>query len=214
MLGVARGKSRYRLYSSVAASKPIVAAAVLERLPLYPRPPHPTVASFRELSKKWKQIIGEVDILEQTLDDMKGRAAPAASDQEKVAPVQSTDRKSLQRLLDQRLYLIVRGNSPYKGQKEWHFPEKKYVDEMNLRKCAESALETFLGDLSDVYFAGKAPSGHLDCPEFQRFYYRSHFVASKEVAASKDYAWVSRDELGEYFDETQLELLKRMLPNF
>ncbi|XP_024515569.1 uncharacterized protein LOC9640345 isoform X2 [Selaginella moellendorffii] len=205
MLGMVRGKSRYRLYSSVAASKPCGGG-----LPLYPRPPHPTVASFRELSKKWKQIIGEVDILEQTLDDMKGRAAPAASDQAKVAPVQSTDRK----LLDQRLYLIVRGNSPYKGQKGWHFPEKKYVDEMNLRKCAESALETFLGDLSDVYFVGKAPSGHLDCPEFQRFYYRSHFVASKEVAASKDYAWYPGMNSASISTRHNWSVFKRMLPNF
>ncbi|EFJ13114.1 hypothetical protein SELMODRAFT_424881 [Selaginella moellendorffii] len=179
-----RGKSRYRLYSSVAASKPCGGG-----LPLYPRPPHPTVASFRELS---------------------GRAAPAASDQAKVAPVQSTDRK----LLDQRLYLIVRGNSPYKGQKGWHFPEKKYVDEMNLRKCAESALETFLGDLSDVYFVGKAPSGHLDCPEFQRFYYRSHFVASKEVAASKDYAWYPGMNSASISTRHNWSVFKRMLPNF
>lgn len=96
--------------------------------------------------------------------------------------------RSLQRALDRRLYLLLYGNaygSPA-GNPTWHFPEKVYESEETLRKvtvkfasstylpytylsfshngpslqCAESALESILGDLSHTYFVGNAPMGH------------------------------------------------------
>ncbi|XVF80139.1 hypothetical protein PTKIN_Ptkin15bG0046300 [Pterospermum kingtungense] len=59
------------------------------------------------------------------------------------------DRKSLQRAL-RRLYLLLCGNShgAPSGKPVWHFPEKVYDSEETLRKCAESALESVIGDLS------------------------------------------------------------------
>lgn len=95
--------------------------------------------------------------------------------------------RSLQRALDRRLYLLLYGNaygSPA-ANPAWHFPEKVYESEETLRKvvkfasstflprthlpfshngsflqCAESALESVLGDLSHTYFVGNAPMGH------------------------------------------------------
>lgn len=46
--------------------------------------------------------------------------------------------RSLERALDRRLYLLIRG-FPYGGSKDtpvWHFPEKEYGKEESLRKVS------------------------------------------------------------------------------
>lgn len=68
----------------------------------------------------------------------------------------------------------------------WHFPEKVYESEDTMRKvnivmwlsssyfliffplliieilqCAESALKSVIGDLSNTYFVGNAPMAHM-----------------------------------------------------
>jgi len=97
--------------------------------------------------------------------------------------------RSLQRALDRKLYLLLYGKaygSP-SDKPVWHFPEKVYESEETLRKvnivmwlsissspcfilfsinskslqCAESALQSVLGELSHTYFAGNAPMGHM-----------------------------------------------------
>ncbi|KAF9602393.1 hypothetical protein IFM89_027522 [Coptis chinensis] len=45
------------------------------------------------------------------------------------------------------------------GNPVWHFPEKVYETEETLRKCAESALKSVLGDLSHTYFVGNGSYG-------------------------------------------------------
>ncbi|XP_042048363.1 uncharacterized protein LOC121794316 isoform X3 [Salvia splendens] len=58
-------------------------------------------------------------------------------------------------------YLLLFGSSyDSNGKPVWHFPEKVYDSEPTLRKCAESALESVVGDLSKTYFTGNAPMGH------------------------------------------------------
>lgn len=94
--------------------------------------------------------------------------------------------RSLKRALDRRLYLLLYGSIYGAPEKEpvWHFPEKVYENEETLRKvitgsgsficwflycfsnlfylqCAESALESILGDLSHTYFVGNAPFAHM-----------------------------------------------------
>ncbi|KAK5834620.1 hypothetical protein PVK06_010296 [Gossypium arboreum] len=98
------------------------------------------------------------------------------------------DRKLLQRALDRRLYLLLYGNSNTapSGKPVWHFPEKVYDSEETLHKlmvftrlasysflfyqydinmkylqCAESALESVLGDLFHTYLIGNAPMEHM-----------------------------------------------------
>ncbi|KAH0887427.1 hypothetical protein HID58_063523 [Brassica napus] len=75
----------------------------------------------------------------------------------------SNDRKSLYRALDKKLYLLVFGK-PFEATSDkpvWHFPEKVYDSEPTLRKCAESALKSALGDLTHTYFVGNAPMAHM-----------------------------------------------------
>ena len=52
--------------------------------------------------------------------------------------------RSLERALDRRLYLLIRG-FPYGGSKDtpvWHFPEKEYGKEESLRKVKRSSYST------------------------------------------------------------------------
>lgn len=135
----------------------------------------------------------------------------------------TNDRKSLQRALDRRLYLLLYGNvygSPA-ADPVWHFPEKVYESEETLRKCAESALESVLGDLSHTYFVGNAPMGHTviqqtedsaKVPSFKRFFFKSQVIATNKfnVRKCKDFVWVTKDELLEYFPE-QAEFLNKMI---
>ncbi|MCI05537.1 39s ribosomal protein L46 mitochondrial-like-like, partial [Trifolium medium] len=70
---------------------------------------------------------------------------------------------SLQRALDRRLYLLLYGDAygAPSGKPVWHFPEKLYESEETMRKCAESALKSVIGDLSNTYFVGNAPMAHM-----------------------------------------------------
>lgn len=126
----------------------------------------------------------------------------------------TNDRRSLQRALDRRLYLLVHGTSHASPGEEpvWHFPEKVYESEETLRKCAESALKCILGDLSHTYFVGNAPMGHMvvqptdtvpDLPTFKRFFFKSQVIATNKFNIGKcdDYVWVTKDELMEYFPD-------------
>ncbi|KAL4563787.1 hypothetical protein LXL04_027833 [Taraxacum kok-saghyz] len=91
--------------------------------------------------------------------------APRITEADKI-----NDKKSLQRALDRRLYLLLFGDSygTPKGQDVWHFPEKVYRSEETLRKCTESALESVIGDLSHTYFVGNAPMGHIAMPPAEK----------------------------------------------
>ncbi|GJR74723.1 39S ribosomal protein L46, mitochondrial, partial [Tanacetum coccineum] len=71
----------------------------------------------------------------------------------------------LKRALDRRLYLLIYGHAydTPKGQPVWHLPEKVYSSKETLCKCveSESALQSFIGDLSNTYFVVNAPMGHI-----------------------------------------------------
>ncbi|KAK8650563.1 hypothetical protein V6N13_140195 [Hibiscus sabdariffa] len=134
---------------------------------------------------------------------------------------ETNDRKSLQRALDRRLYLLLYGNSNEapSGKPVWHFPEKVYDSEETLRKCAESALESVLGDLSQTYFVGNAPMGHMviqqreNVPEpYKRFFFKSQVIDTNKfnIRKCEDFVWVTKDELLEYFPE-QADFFKKMI---
>ncbi|KAH0678406.1 hypothetical protein KY284_019491 [Solanum tuberosum] len=198
-----------RWFSSSNNDK-IVASVLFERLPVVVPKIDPTVYAFQEFSGK-----GDYQI------DYK--PAPRISEADKT-----NDQRSLHRALDRRLYLLVHG-SVIKGEKRkkalsgkpvWHFPEKNYESEENLRKCAESALESFIGDLSHTYFVGNAPMGHMvmqstedkKIPSIKRFFFKSQVIAANKFDIRKcdDFVWVTKDELLEYFPE-QAEFLNKMI---
>ncbi|KAI3787404.1 hypothetical protein L1987_41854 [Smallanthus sonchifolius] len=111
-----------------------------------------------------------------------------------------------------------------KGQPVWHFPEKVYKSEETLRKCAESALESVIGDLSHTYFVGNAQWAISQCHLLRRirmnnllrsgprFFFKSQVIATNKVNIKcKDFVWVTKDDLLEYFPEHKEYLMKMVI---
>ncbi|XP_060178598.1 uncharacterized protein LOC132608848 [Lycium barbarum] len=214
-----------RWFSSSNTDK-IVASVLFERLPVVVPKIDPTVYAFQEFSFRWRQQYRR-EYPESFLkkSDTRGKGdyqidykpAPRISEADKT-----NDQRSLQRALDRRLYLLVHGathDSP-SGKPVWHFPEKVFESEETLRKCAESALESVIGDLSHTYFVGNAPMGHMviqptedkKISSIKRFFFKSQVIAANKFDIKKcdDFVWVTKDELLEYFPE-QAEFLNKMI---
>ncbi|XP_044502829.1 39S ribosomal protein L46, mitochondrial [Mangifera indica] len=208
-------------------SEKIVASVLFERLPVVIPQIDPVVYAFQEFSFRWRQQYRR-RYPDEFLDKSNSRGkgdyqidyvpAPRITEADKT-----NDRKSLQRALDRRLYLLIYGNSfgASDGKPVWHLPEKVYESEETLRKCAEFALKSVLGDLSHTYFVGNAPMGHMvvqptdkvqDIPSCKRFFFKSQVIATNKykIGNCEDFVWVTKDELLEYFPE-QAEYLNKMI---
>ncbi|PQQ18492.1 39S ribosomal protein L46 mitochondrial [Prunus yedoensis var. nudiflora] len=185
-----------------SSSEKIVASVLFERLPVVIPKIDPVVYAYQEFAGDY-----HIDYV----------PAPRITEADKM-----NDRKSLQRALDRRLYLLLYGNTDGSaGKSVWHFPEKVYQSEETLRKCAESALKSILGDLSHTYFVGNAPMGHMatqstedvpDSPSVKQFFFKSQVIATNKFNIKKceDFVWVTKDELLEYFPE-KAEFLNKMI---
>ncbi|KAI3966293.1 hypothetical protein MKW92_004935 [Papaver armeniacum] len=187
----------------------IVAAVLFERLPVVVPKIDPVVYAFQEFSYRWGQqyrrkypddVLGKSDARGKGDIQIDYVPAPRITEADK-----NNNRKSLQRALDRRLYLLLYGNSYESpaGKPVWHFPEKVYEKEETLRQCAESALQSVIGDLSHTYFVGNAPF---------RFFFKSQVIAANKfnVGKCEDYVWVTKDELLEYYPE-QAAFLNKMI---
>nr|GMD61941.1 39S ribosomal protein L46, mitochondrial [Ipomoea batatas] len=194
-----------RGFSTSSSGDKIVASVLFERLPVVVPKIDPVVYAFQEFSGKGEYQIDYTP-------------APRITEADKT-----NDRKSLQRALDKRLYLLLHGTTLSSGKPAWHFPEKAYESEATLRWCAESALKSVIGDLSHTYFVGNAPMGHMvtqlnenhkETPSLKRFFFKSQVIAANKFDIHKcdDFAWVTKDELLEYFPE-QAEFLNKMIIN-
>ncbi|KAL2906906.1 39S ribosomal protein L46 mitochondrial [Bienertia sinuspersici] len=213
-----------RRFSSNSSTDKLVASVLFERLPIVVPKIDPVVYAFQEFSFRWKQQYRREypDEFYKKYEargkgDYKIDYKPAS----RITEADKTnDKRSLERALDRRLYLLLHGTtygSP-DGKPVWHFPEKVYENEETLRKCAESALQSVLGDLSNTYFVGNAPMGHMNvqptekADPLKRFFFKSQVIAAKNynISGCDDFVWVTKDELLEYFPE-QAEFLKQMI---
>ncbi|KAK6920066.1 Alpha/beta hydrolase fold-1 [Dillenia turbinata] len=205
----------------------IVASVLFERLPVVIPKIDPVVYAFQEFSFRWGQqfrrrypdaVLGKSEARGKGDYQIDYVPAPRITEADKT-----NDRKSLQRALDRRLYLLLYGKTygAPSGKPVWHFPEKIYESEETLRKCAESALKSVLGDLSHTYFVGNAPMAHMiiqpaenapNLPSFKRFFFKSQVIATNKfkIGECEDFVWVTKDELIEYFPE-QAEFLNKMI---
>ncbi|KNA15473.1 hypothetical protein SOVF_097800 [Spinacia oleracea] len=210
--------------SNSSSSDKIVASVLFERLPVVIPKIDPIIYAFQEFSFRWKQQYRRVypdEFYKKYESRGKGdyqidyQPAPRITEADKT-----NDKRSLQRALDRRLYLLLHGTSygSPDGNPVWHFPEKVYEKEETLRKCAESALQSVLGDLSHTYFVGNAPMGHMavqtadKADTLKRFFFKSQVIATNKfnIGECDDYVWVTKDELLEYFPD-QAEYLKQMI---
>ncbi|KAM7472245.1 hypothetical protein LguiA_010428 [Lonicera macranthoides] len=167
---LARSLLTARGFSSLSSSSTdkIIASVLFERLPVVIPKIDPVVYAFQEFSFRWRQQYRRAypdEFLKKS--DTRGKGeyqidyvpAPRVTEADKA-----NDKRSLHRALDKRLYLLVYSDTygAPSGKPVWHFPEKAYESEETLRKCAESALKSVIGDLSQTYFVGNAPMGHMN----------------------------------------------------
>ena len=103
----------------------------------------------------------------------------------------------------------------------------KVLEGENLRQTTERVIDRSVGNINR-YFISNAPLGHF-CYEYPKeiqekrkqfgakvFYYRCQFLQGSiklETRLYKDYAWVARDELGEYLDEETAEYVHCIIPS-
>ncbi|XWS35838.1 hypothetical protein CRYUN_Cryun20dG0030300 [Craigia yunnanensis] len=233
------------------SSEKITASILFERLPVVISEIDPVVYAFQEFSFRWRQHYRRrypdefldmsksrhvLNLISVVLRIIVGVLPSANLHVPKKCKVQhrwflfsanevkilyNQGKRSLQRALDRRLYLLLYGNThgAPSGKPVWHFPEKVYDSEETLRKCAESALESVIGDLSHTYFVGNAPMGHMvkqqteNVPEpYKLFFFKSQVIDTNKfnIVKCEDFVWVTKDELLEYFPE-QAEFLKKMI---
>ncbi|KAL4563783.1 hypothetical protein LXL04_027829 [Taraxacum kok-saghyz] len=126
----------------------IVAYVLFERLPVVIPKIDPVVYGFQEFSFRWRQQFRRAypeEFLKKS--DARGKGEyhidfvppPRITEADKI-----NDKKSLQRALDRRLYILLFGDS------------------------YESALEYVIGELSHTYFVGNAPMGHIAMPPAEK----------------------------------------------
>ncbi|CAN6565622.1 unnamed protein product [Malus baccata var. baccata] len=161
--------------SPSSSSEKIVASVLFERLPVVIPKIDPVVYAYQEFAFRWRQQYRRI-YPDELLDKSNARGkgdyqidyvpAPRITEADKT-----NDKKSLQRALDRRLYLLLSGNTDGSaGKSVWHFPEKVYQSEETLRK------QFFFK--SQVIAANKF-----------------------DIGKCEDFVWVTKDELIEYFPE-------------
>jgi hypothetical protein len=122
------------------------------------------------------------------------------------------------------LFLIVKRNREIQP---WQFPQGKLLDtETNLRAVAERVIDRAIGK-TRRWFVSNAPIGHYcyaypPAMQLQRkqygamvYFYRAQIIEGGiklETKLYKDYAWISRHEVDEYFEKDFADYLHELLP--
>jgi len=163
----------------------------------------------------------EEEIQTETLEEVKARL-------EKMSPRITKDdeldnRKSLNRKLAQRLYLIVK--KP-RTEHAWQFPQGGREPGETMRQCCERELKEECGKKLRVYYGSNAPAAfysYVYPKEAQEkynahgakvfFYHAQYLGGSLELDKNEltDYLWVTKAEVEDYFSPEFNELAQKML---
>lgn len=146
----------------------------------------------------------------------------------------SKDHRSLYRALDEPLYLLVKVKTSAGGKQaaQWQFPRGEWREGETVRATAERTLFFHLGEDVQHYVLGNAPvASREDAPSKQQqkdfptaktvkhFFMHSLYLRGKveleEDGDVLDYAWVRKQDLGQYFTgpdaKDLLDLCERIL---
>lgn len=214
----------------------IVGATVLHRYPTILPDMEPWQVAFDEVEDKiaskkrewFMEQVGGTDSqmipddepsYEEILATMPFQPAPRTTEADAKNDVHSTDRN-----LTGSLYLIVKRN---RSDFAWQFPQGKIQpDEKTMRSVAERVIDRAVGNVNR-WFISNAPIGHY-CYEYPQaikekrkeygtkvFFYRAQLIAGNvrlETRLYKDYAWISRNQVKDYFDEQTAAYMTAILP--
>lgn len=210
-----------RHFASAAAPAPLFAVTLLERLPVVaPDPPAWAATAAVAAADRAAASRRQLPDLAPASDD--GRAAAAgggwAPAPRTTAADAAGDRTSLNRALDRRLFMIVRGNDENITAL---FPSTRADADEPMRAAAERALAAVVTGC-DAYFVGNAPAGHAAGAGpggGSLFFHRAQLVGAGAPAPADPTAkleWLTLDELvaavgGEEGEGSVGRLLRRML---
>lgn len=205
----AASSARSYVAASAAANNSLYGSMLVERIPVV----IPEAPAWEREYKEWSEArrdkfrvklpdqIVEAKGLLDNLPDFE--PAPRETEADRTG-----DRSTLHRKLPEFLFLVVKEKDG-----KWGFPKSKHDDGETMRQTAERSLKAFAGDSLECWVVGNAPQGHYETADGTTFYYRGSYIEG-ELELQDGYvehAWVTKEELGEYFDADHHDLLKRML---
>lgn len=156
--------------------------------------------------------------VEEILESMPFEPAPRITEADRT-----NDRRSTERCLDKSLYLIVKRS---RETNAWQFPQGKWLEGETMRQTCERVGDRAVGKVNRWYISN-APIGHLcyaypDNIQKQRnqygakvFFYRNQLIGGTirlETKLYKDFAWITRDEVVEYFNPETARFMQALLP--
>lgn len=113
---------------------------------------------------------------------------------------EANDQQSLERRLDQPLYLLVKQDS------QWQLPQSSIEEEEVLDQAARRTLRQMCGDQMSVWMVGRGPVGHLN----QTFYLKAHILAG-QVQTKNEYKWLAKEEIQPLVSSEHWDTIKQMI---
>lgn len=214
----------------------IVASTILHRYPVITPDPEPYEVEYYKMQdkiadKKREILMSKVEgtdaefitkkpvTVEEILTSLPFTPASRVTEADKT-----NNRRSLDRRLQDSLYLVVKRN---RNSNAWQFPQGRILDnEIGLRQASERVIDRAVGPMKR-WFMSNAPMGHYcyayptDMQHARKqygakvYFYRAQLCGGNfklETKLYKDFAWIARDEVGEYFDKATAALLTELLP--
>ncbi|KAH9510166.1 39S ribosomal protein L46, mitochondrial [Bulinus truncatus] len=124
------------------------------------------------------------------------------------------DRQSLDRKLDSILYLLVKQN--ISGKDHWILPQTSWKEGETVRQTAERALSSVGGDIKAT-FLGNAPCGFAKFEPVKIFFFKAWYREGQIIPngeSTKDFLWVTRNELSQYCFSTYSKNIHKFIPPF
>ncbi|KAI9088327.1 39S mitochondrial ribosomal protein L46-domain-containing protein [Phlyctochytrium arcticum] len=123
----------------------------------------------------------------------------------------SGDKKSLERMLERTVYLVVKRPSG-----EWEFPAGPLEEAEVLHEAATRHLHTEVGANLENWVVGRTPVGHAVSPSTkkQTFFMKSHIIAGRITPSKEkvtDHAWLTKQELSTTLEKSYYDKVKGML---
>lgn len=214
----------------------IMGATILHRYPVISKDPDEWETKFWDLQDKindkqreWffeqvkgtdAQLITEDNpTYDEIIDSMPFKPASRITEAD-----EKNDRHSTERRMQDSLFLVVKRN---RDDHHWQFPQGKVLAEENLRQTTERVIDRAVGKINR-WFISNSPVGHYQYEypaalQQQRqnfgakiFFYRCQLIKGNVKLQTKlyrDFAWVARDEIGEYLDPDTANLVQHVLPH-
>ena len=186
------------------ADRPLIANMIVERLPVVTPALEAWEVEYRSWSEERRakflqelppELVDPKGEFEELADPEDARFVPAS--RETAADV-SGDARTLDRRLDQFLFLVVRDAAT----KEWGFPRLVNPEDgaTTMRATARAAMEACVGDSVETFLVGNAPAGHWPEPRPDgggggtNFYHRAQWLEGDLRLTEKydDFKWLTK----------------------